>query len=263
MIQKYQIQFKEFFRGFGHFVLFSFRALGAIFQKPLRMREVVKHFEFVGNRSFSIIFLTGAFTGLALGFQVYLGFKIVNATNLVGPIVAIGVSRELGPVLTGLIIAARAGGAMAARLGTMRVGEQIDALSVMGVDTFNYLIGPRVLASVLATPLLTTLFDFFAIIGAWALLVGFLGLDGAIFWDRIQVIMKVRYIFEGLFKALVFGLIYGLICTYKGYYARGGAKGVGEATNQGVVNSMVSIIILDYFLTNIIRLFYFLLGIED
>src|SRR5690606_20152678 len=105
-----------------------------IFKKPYRFEEVIRHMEFIGNKSILIICLTGGFTGLAMSFQIYLGFKLVNATNLVGPTVALGISRELGPVLTGLIVAARAGGAMAARLGTMRVSEQIDAMEVMGID---------------------------------------------------------------------------------------------------------------------------------
>ena len=255
-------KFNEWLNYFGEFVLFTLRALYSGFQKPYRHLEFIKHFQFVGNRSFLIVTMTGAFTGLALAFQTYLGFKMVNATSLVGPIVALGISRELGPVLTGLIIAARAGGAMTARLGTMRVAEQMDALDVMGVDTYNYLIAPRIAAATLATPLLTALFDFFAILAAY-LLVIFLGLDGAIFWERTTSIMKVKYIFEGLFKASVFGFIYASICTYRGFHAQGGAKGVGEATNQGVVHSMVSIIILDYFLTNLIRLFYFMIGSAD
>lgn len=246
----------------GDVIIFGWNGLRSIFEKPFRYIEFLRQLEFVGNRSLFIIALTGLFTGLALSFQVYLGFKIVNATNLVGPVVALGIARELGPVLTGLIIAARAGGAMAARLGTMRVNEQMDALDVMGVSTYNYLIGPRILASVLATPMLTALFDFFAMFGSWLLVVYLVGLDQAIFWDRIDQIVQAKYIFEGLFKALIFGLIFSVVCTYKGFHTKGGAQGVGEATNQGVVTSMVTIIVLDYFLMNLIRVFYFVVGIS-
>ena len=250
------------FEAVGEIILFGWSGLKSIFQSPFRKLEIYRQLEFVGNRSFFIIALTGLFTGLALSFQVYLGFKIVNATNLVGPVVALGIARELGPVLTGLIIAARAGGAMAARLGTMRVNEQMDALEVMGIDTYNYLIGPRILASLIATPLLTALFDFFAMMGSWILVVFLVGLDQAIFWDRIDQIVEAKYLFEGLFKALIFGLIFSVICTYKGFHTKGGAQGVGEATNQGVVTSMVTIIVLDYFLMNLIRIFYFLVGVS-
>ena len=209
-----------------------------------------------------IISLTGLFTGLALAFQIYLGFKLVNAVNLVGPTVALGISRELGPVLTGLIVAARAGGAMAARLGTMRVNEQIDALEVMGVDTKNYLIAPRLYATLMCMPLLTAVFDFVAMAGAWFLCVKLVDLDQAIFWDKIRATVEVRHIMEGLFKALVFGFVFALICTYRGFFTKGGAKGVGEATNRGVVQSMVMIIVLDYFLSNMIRIFYLVSGIK-
>jgi len=256
-------QIISYLEGVGEIIIFGWHGTRAIFSKPFRMIEILRQLEFVGNRSFFIIALTGLFTGLALSFQVYLGFKIVNASNLVGPVVALGIARELGPVLTGLITAARAGGAMAARLGTMRVNEQMDALDVMGVDSFNYLVGPRLLASVLATPMLTALFDFFAMLGAWILVVILVGLDPAVFWDRINQIVEAKYIFEGLFKAAIFGYVFSVVCTFRGFNTKGGAQGVGEATNQGVVTSMVSIIVLDYFLMNIIRVFYFVIGVAD
>lgn len=251
----------DFVREVGSMVQFGYESVRLGFQKPSRYLEIIRHMEFVGNQSIFIISLTGLFTGLALSFQVYLGFKIVNATNLVGPIVALGITRELGPVLTGLIVAARAGGAMAARLGTMRVNEQIDALDVMGVNTRQYLIAPRIFATVLCMPLLTAVFDFTAIMGSWFLVVKLVALDEAIFWDKIQSVVDFRHINEGLFKAAVFGLVFAVICTYRGFYTSGGAKGVGEATNRGVVTSMVMIIILDYFLTNLIRIYYILIGV--
>lgn len=246
----------------GSVTNFGWTSIKLLPTKPFRYLEVVRHCEFVGNQSVLIIALTGLFTGLALSFQVYLGFKLVNAVNLVGPTVALGISRELGPVLTGLIVSARAGGAMAARLGTMRVNEQIDALDVMGVNTKQYLIAPRIVAAVICMPLLTAIFDFVAMAGAWFLCVKMVELDQAIFWDKIRSTIEVRHIMEGLFKASVFGLIFAVICTYRGFYTKGGAKGVGEATNQGVVQSMVMIIILDYFLTNLIRIFLLTIGVK-
>jgi phospholipid/cholesterol/gamma-HCH transport system permease protein len=191
-----------------------------------------------------------------LSYQIFLGFKLVNATNLVGPTVALGITRELGPVLTGLIVAARAGGAMAARLGTMRVSEQIDALEVMGVDPKQYLVAPRILAAFISMPLLCGVFDFIAMVGAHLLCINVLGLDEAIFWDKIQLWINPGDINEGLIKAAVFGLTFSAICTNKGFYTKGGAKGVGEATNEGVVNSMVMIIVINYFITNLIRFYY-------
>lgn len=246
----------------GEVSLFAVSSMRLLFTRPYRYGEVVKHMEFIGNESVGIITLTSLFTGLALSFQIYLGFKLVNAVNLVGPTVALGITRELGPVLTGLIVAARAGGAMAARLGTMRVNEQMDALDVMGVNTKQYLIAPRLIAAVMCMPLLTGLFDFMAMVGSWFLCTKIVGLDGAIFFEKIRQTVDIHHINEGLFKSAIFGFLFAVICTYQGFNTKGGAKGVGEATNNGVVMSMVGIIILDYFLMNLIRVFYIMVGIQ-
>lgn len=261
-IQDTEAKISAFVNEIGSMVKFGWSSLIMLPTKPYRTLEVIRHCEFVGNQSVMIIALTGLFTGLALSFQVYLGFKLVNAVNLVGPTVALGISRELGPVLTGLIVSARAGGAMAARLGTMRVNEQIDALDVMGINTRQYLIAPRIIAAVICMPLLTAIFDFVAMMGAWFLCVKMVELDQAIFWDKIRATIEVRHIMEGLFKSAVFGLVFAVVCSYRGFYTKGGAKGVGEATNQGVVQSMVMIIILDYFLTNLIRIFLLVMGVK-
>ena len=244
----------------GRSAIFFYQSASSLFSKPFRVQEIIQHMEFIGNQSVLIIALTSAFTGMALAYQIFLGFKLVNATNLVGPTVALGISRELGPVLTGLIVAARAGGAMAARLGTMRVSEQIDALEVMGVDPKQYLVGPRILAALLTMPLLCGVFDFVAMMGAYFLCVSVLGLDPAIFWDKIAAWIDPGDINQGLLKAACFGLVFTSICTHKGYNASGGAKGVGDATNEGVVNSMVMIIVLNFLLANIIRFFYVIMG---
>ena len=251
---------KSFVTEVGSVSLFAGQSLRLLFTQPYRYSEIIRHMEFIGNQSVGIIVLTSVFTGLALSFQVYLGFKLVNAVDLVGPTVALGISRELGPVLTGLIVAARAGGAMAARLGTMRVNEQMDALDVMGVNTKQYLIAPRVIAAIICTPLLTALFDFMAMFGSWFLCTKLVGLDQAVFFDKIRFTLEVRHINEGLVKAAVFGLMFAVICCYNGFNTTGGAKGVGEATNRGVVLSMVFIIVLDYFLMNLFRIFYLITG---
>lgn len=254
--------FAEMMRSAGQTAIFGAQSVALIFKRPYRFEEIIRHMEFIGNKSILIICLTGGFTGLALSFQIYLGFKLVNATNLVGPTVALGISRELGPVLTGLIVAARAGGAMAARLGTMRVSEQIDALEVMGIDPKQYLVAPRIFAAVVTMPLLCAVFDFIAMMGASLLCIKVLGLDEAVFWDKIAQWIEPGDINQGMLKAAVFGLIFSVICTNKGYNAKGGAKGVGEATNEGVVNSMVLVIAFNYLLTNLIRVFYVMTGIK-
>jgi phospholipid/cholesterol/gamma-HCH transport system permease protein len=250
------IYFQTAISDVGFFALFCYDGLRLAFRKPFRYGELLQHMEFIGNKSVLIICLTGLFTGMVFSFQVYQGFKIVNAGNLVGPTVALGITRELGPVLTGLIVAARAGGAMAARLGTMRVTEQIDALEVMAVNPRQFLISPRILAALLAVPLLAGLFIYVALIGSHFLVVGLLGMDEAVFLNKIYAFLEPKDIGQGLFKSAVFGFIFSTVCCYHGYNTRGGAKGVGEATNRGVVTSMVLIIVADYFLTNLATYFY-------
>ncbi len=240
----------------GNTARFAAQSLSLIFQSPFRWNEIVSHMEFVGNKSVIIICLSGVFTGLALSYQIYLGFKMVNMTALVGPTVGLGVLRELGPVMTGLIVAARAGGAMAARLGTMRVTEQIDALEVMGVDPVQYLVAPRIVAATVTMPLLCGVFDFVAMAGCWMICIGLFGIDEASFWNRTTTWLKPYHLYEGLFKSALFGLFFSVICTERGYNTKGGAEGVGNATNEGVVTSMVMIIILDFFVTNLINVFY-------
>lgn len=250
----------ELFSDAGAACIFFAESVRLIVKRPIRFDEIVKHMEFIGNKSVLIIAMTSIFTGLALSFQIYLGFALVNATNLVGPTVGMGITRELGPVLTGLLVAARAGGAMAARLGTMRVSEQIDALEVMGIDPKQYLVAPRIVAAVVVVPLLCAIFDFIAMMGAHFLCINVLKLDQAVFWDKIQLWLNPGDIYQGLLKAAVFGVTFAAVCTNRGFCAKGGAKGVGEATNQGVVNSMVLIIILNFFMTNFIRFFYVSMG---
>jgi phospholipid/cholesterol/gamma-HCH transport system permease protein len=141
----------------------------------------------------------------------------------------------------------------------MRASEQIDALEVMGIDARQYLVSPRLVAALISMPLLCGVFDFIAMMGAHTLCINVLGLDEAIFWDKIQLWINPGDINEGLIKSAVFGLTFSAICTNKGFYARGGAKGVGEATNSGVVNSMVLIIVINFFMTNLIRFYYSLM----
>ncbi|MEQ1879211.1 MAG: ABC transporter permease [Bdellovibrionia bacterium] len=239
----------------GLFTIFVWESGRWWFRRPYRFGEMIKHMEFIGNKSVFIICLTGAFTGMVFSFQVYQGFKIVNAGNLVGPTVALGITRELGPVLTGLIVAARAGGAMAAQIGTMRVTEQIDALDVMGVNPKQYLVAPRIVAALLSLPLLAGVFDYVALLGSYIVGVHLLGLEEAVFLEKSYYFLEPRDVYQGLFKAGCFGFIFSTICTYKGFFTRGGARGVGQATNEGVVLSMVLIIVTDYFLTNLVMIF--------
>ena len=220
---------------------------------PFRIRLFFEQFLFVGYKSIFIVVLTGVFSGMVFAIQIYFGFRIINADALVGPAVAVGMVRELGPVFTAIVVTGRAGAAMAAQLGTMRVTEQIDAMDVMAVNSVQYLVVPRVLASFLAMPLLAGLFIFVGNVGSYFTGVHLLAIDPIIFFSHLQEIVEVRDLVQGLIKSAVFGIIFSTIGTFKGYFTKGGAEGVGRSTNEAVVITLVLILVGDYFLTLVIR----------
>jgi len=216
---------------------------------PLKAASIFKQMEFVGVKSIFVVVLTGTFTGMVMALQAYHGFKLFSAESMVGSTVALGMTRKLGPVLTALMVTARAGSAMAAELGTMRVTEQIDALYVMAANPVKHLIVPRVIAGVLMVPLLTAISDFVGIVGGYFVGVDLLHINAGLFIKNITKLVNLDDIFNGLIKAAFFGFILALIGCYKGFNTRGGAEGVGKATTEAVVLSSVSILISDYFLT--------------
>ena len=207
--------------------------------------------EFVGVKSIFVVVLTGTFTGMVMALQGYHGFRMFSAESLVGGTVALGMTRELGPVLTSLMVTARAGSATAAELGTMRVTEQIDALYVMAANPVKHLIVPRVIAGVLMVPLLTVVSDFMGILGGYFVGVHILGINSGVFIKNITRLVDLNDIYNGLVKAACFGLILSLIGCYKGFNTYGGAEGVGRATTEAVVLASITILISDYFLTAI------------
>jgi len=222
------------------------------FTPPFRIKNLIKQMEIIGVNSVPVVLLTGLFTGMVLALQGYYGFKKFGGESLLGATVTLSMTRELGPVLTALMVTARAGSAMAAELGTMKVTEQMDALAAMAVDPLHYLIVPRIWASVLMLPLLTGLADAIGIVGGYIVGVKLLGIDPGIYVQRTIDIVQLKDITEGLIKAGVFGLLLALIGCYKGYHAKGGAKGVGEATTHAVVIASIAILIGDYILTSLL-----------
>lgn len=235
----------------GRIILLFLSVVAWTFRPPLRLRLIFKQMEFVGVKSIFVVVLTGAFTGMVMALQGYHGFKMFSAESLVGATVALGMTQELGPVLTSLMVTARAGSAMAAELGTMRVTEQIDALYVMAANPIQHLIVPRMIASILMLPLLTVVSDFVGILGGYFVGVSVLNINEGVFVKNITRIVELGDIYNGLIKAACFGLILSLIGCYKGFHARGGAEGVGRATTEAVVLSSISILVGDYFLTAI------------
>lgn len=234
----------------GRMLKMLFTAIYWLFRPPIRFRLIFKQMEFVGVHSTLVVVLTGLFTGAVLALQSYYGFRKFGAESLVGATVALSLTRELGPVLTGLMVTGRVGSAMAAELGTMRVTEQIDAMYTMAVDPVKYLVLPRILAAVLMVPILTVVSDFFGILGGYFVGVKLLGINSGIFLSKIYEIVELSDILNGLYKSVVFGLILALVGCYKGFYTSGGAAGVGRATTASVVLSSVLILVFDYVLTS-------------
>ena len=222
----------------------------AIFKPPLRLRLVFKQFEFVGVQSLSIVCVTGGFTGAVYALQAAYGFGLFHAEVLTGSTVTISLARTLGPVFAALMITGRAGSSMAAEIGTMRVTEQIDALESMAVDPMDYLVAPRILAGVVMVPVAAAVFTAVGMVGAYLVGVSLLEINEGAFLYRIQWYVDPPDFVWGLFKASVFGYVMSVVGCYKGLYVRGGAEGVGKATTQAVVMASVSILILDYFLTD-------------
>lgn len=221
------------------------------FRRPFKFDYLFKQMEFIGVKSLGIVIITGGFTGMVLALQTYYGFRRFSSEGLVGATVALSMTRELGPVLTALMVTGRAGSAMAAELGSMRVSEQIDALTVMALSPVKYLVVPRVLASLFMLPVLTVIADFTGILGGYFVGVKLLGINEGVFVARMIKYVSLDDIYNGLAKAAVFGVILSVISCYKGFYTKGGAEGVGRATTEAVVVSSVTILISDYVLTSL------------
>jgi phospholipid/cholesterol/gamma-HCH transport system permease protein len=224
-------------------------AIKWLFRPPLRLQHIIAQMEEVGFNSIPVVLITASFTGMVLALQSYIGFKRFSAESLVGTVVSLSMTRELGPVLTGLMVAGRIGAAMAAELGTMRVTEQIDALVTLGVNPVKYLVVPRLVAGVMMLPLLAILSDILGVTGGYFVSVNMLGANPVVYLRRSTDFLKLNDIYSGLLKAAVFGGIIAIIGCYKGFYAEGGAEGVGKATTGAVVISCMLILITDYFLT--------------
>ncbi|GMT47853.1 MAG: ABC transporter permease [bacterium] len=216
---------------------------------PYEIRNTFKQMLEIGIRSLPVVFITAVFTGMVLSLQTYTGFKRFGAETLVGTVVALSMTRELGPVLTGLIVAGRAGAAMAAELGTMRVTEQIDALETLATNPVKYLVVPRFISGLLMLPALAVVTDIVGIIGGFVISVGLFGANSVSYWNRTWDYLELDDIYSGLIKAAFFGASISLISCYKGFYTEGGAEGVGKATTGAVVLSSMTILISDYFLS--------------
>jgi phospholipid/cholesterol/gamma-HCH transport system permease protein len=237
-------------KGLGDFTNFTLKTIFWTFKPPFRFQLLFDQLYFMGNKSLFIIFLTSIFTGAVFAFQIYLGFKAINADSFIGPIVTIALAKELAPVLSGLVVAGRCGAAMAAQIGSMKVTEQIDALEVMGINSYQYLAVPRILGAMLAMPLLSGIFLMIGYYGSWLIGVKVIMIDEILYTQKIGDFMRLGMVAEGLIKATVFGYLIGIIGTYQGFNVTGGAEGVGKGTNMAVVWGMITVLVVDFFLTS-------------
>jgi phospholipid/cholesterol/gamma-HCH transport system permease protein len=250
-VKRFFAPVKSFASEFGGIWIMFMAVVHWMFRRPFKFDQVFKQMEFVGVKSLWVVVVTGGFTGMVLALQTYYGFRRFSSEALVGTTVALSMTRELGPVLTALMVTGRAGSAIAAELGTMRVTEQIDALTVMAVNPVKYLVVPRVIASLLMLPILTVIADFTGILGGYFVGVKLLGVNEGIFISRMVKYVDLGDIYNGLAKAACFGVILAVISCYKGFYTRGGAEGVGKATTEAVVLSSITILVADYVLTSL------------
>lgn len=225
-------------------------------RRPFRGRLFTEQMEFIGVGSVPIIALVGLFSGAVVALQGVFAMRQVQAERFVGGAVGLTLVRELGPVLTSLMITARAGSGMATELGSMRITEQIDALTAFAVNPIQYLIVPRLVAGIIMAPALTMIFNLVGVVGGYLAAVVAEKVDAAQFIYNLEWLVDPSDVFQGLLKSSIFGLTLTLVSTYQGFYAQGGAKGVGIATTRAVVVSSVLILCLDYFLSDVLLLVF-------
>jgi phospholipid/cholesterol/gamma-HCH transport system permease protein len=238
-------------RATGAVGLFALEAVSHLFRPPFYGRQFWRAFVEIAWFSLPVVALTAVFTGMVLALQSYVGFARFNAQSAVASVVVISLTRELGPVLAALMVAGRIGAAFAAEIGTMRVTDQIDALTTLSTDPMKYLAAPRILAATLALPLLVMVADILGVMGGWLIGTYKLGFVSAAYLKSTFDFLETIDVVSGLAKAGVFGFVIGLMGTWCGYTSRGGAQGVGGATTLAVVASSILILALDYALTEI------------
>jgi phospholipid/cholesterol/gamma-HCH transport system permease protein len=242
----------QFLDELGSVVMLATSAVAWTFRPPFRVAPLLAALDFIGAGSTFIVCLVGLFTGMAFTVSTIVGFRQFSAEGMVGGVVALALARELAPVLAAVVVTARAGSTMASELGNMRVTEQIDAITTMGLSPVQYLVSPRIVATTLMLPLLSTFFAIAGMGGAYIVAVGWQGIDPGLFWDKVHAFVRMSDVRMTVIKSIIFGFIVSIICCKKGFYASGGARGVGEATAQAVVASIVAIFAADYLATAVL-----------
>ncbi len=236
-------------RATGKLGLFALEAVSHLLRPPFYGRMFGRAMLEIGFFSLPVVALTAVFTGMVLALQSYTGFARFNAESAVANVVVLSVVRELGPVLAGLMVAGRVGAAMAAEIGTMRVTDQIDALTTLSTDPMKYLVAPRLLAGTIALPLLVLVADILGVLGGFIISTLKLGFNPAVYLQNTLNFVQFQDVSSGLFKAAAFGFLITLMGCYQGYNSKGGAQGVGAATTAAVVSASILILAFDYILT--------------
>ena len=243
--------FLTFLGAIGVLTLFTANAITHSVTPPFYIRLLVRQMIVVGYYSLPVVGLTALFTGMVLALQIYTGSSRFNAEGAVATIVVIGITRELGPVLAGLMVAGRVGAAMAAEIGTMRVTEQIDALTTLSTSPFKYLVAPRLIAATLMLPILVLVADIIGVFGGYIVSTQKLGFNPATYLKNTFEFLEAIDVISGLVKAAAFGFIIALMGCYSGYNSKGGAQGVGSATTNAVVTASILILASNYIITEL------------
>ncbi|MEK6528062.1 MAG: MlaE family lipid ABC transporter permease subunit [Nitrospirota bacterium] len=232
----------------GKMAIFLGHAFHVMVMPPYKIRWILKRIRFLGTKSISIILLTGAFTGMVLGLQLFYTLRKFSSEALLGPAVALSLVRELGPVLSALMITGRAGSSLTAEIGMMKITEQLDAFYSMALNPVRYFIAPTIIAGIIVFPLLSAIFNVIGIYGGYVVGVKLLSLSSGTYFSEMQTLVEMQDILIGIYKSLSFGVLVTWVCSYKGFYAGHGAEGVSRATTEAVVMSSVLILISDYFI---------------
>ena len=237
------------------FTLLAAQAIQNIFRSPHYLTDILFQMDFIGFGSLPIVVLTGFFTGAVLALQSYKTLATFGETSLTGQVVALSLVRELGPVLTSLMVAGRNSSGIASELGSMVVSEQIDAMRALGTDPGKKLVTPRLVATVVMLPMLTILSDIMGLLGGFMVSSLIVHLNSSQYWSQAYHSLDMQDVFQGLIKPFIFAFIVALVGCYYGLTTRGGTRGVGRATTQAVVTASVLILLTDFFLTKMILAF--------
>ncbi len=244
--------FIAFLDASGRLAIFALTAISHCFRGPFYPRLVGKQMIDIGYDSLPVVGLTAIFTGMVLALQTHTGFSRFGAESAMATVVVLSVTRELGPVIASLMVAGRIGAAIAAEIGTMRVTDQIDALSTLSTNPFKYLVVPRLIAGLVTMPMLVMVADIIGVFGGYIVATYKFGFNPATYLQNTADNLTAKDVFSGLIKAGAFGFIIALMGCYHGYHSRGGAQGVGAATTHAVVSASVMILLFDYMLTSVL-----------